>query len=507
MKHSIRLRMVVIFGAVLIGTIAACIFINNTFLEKYYEKTKIDGLTGIYNNINLVYTGDDVDEEQLIAIEQSGERLNAKVYIFDIYMFSGGMLYQVKYPANLNRFDQEQFEERIKQYYALQNVDKFGNKGSEAIESTDDYSVYMRYDNRLNANYIELFGRLSSGQQIFIRTNFVSIQDNVDIANHFFMYTGGIAVIIGIIVMLFVSRNFTRPITELAKIADEMNHLNFEAKYKTTRKDEIGILGASINSLSENLEKTISELKSANNELQKDIEKKEEIDEMRREFLSNVSHELKTPIALIQGYAEGLKDNISSDEESRNFYCDVIMDEAGKMNTLVRKLLTLNQIEFGNDQVEYERFNLNDVIRSVVNASDIVFKQKEVQLSLDLDDNIFVWADEYRIEEVVTNYVSNALNHVCIPEGESAPRICITAKRAEGRIRVGVFNTGKPIPESDIDHIWEKFYKVDKARTREYGGSGIGLSIVKAVMDSMNSPYGVINYENGVEFWFALDDK
>ena len=507
MKHSIRFRMAVIFGAVLIGTIAACIFVNNTFLEKYYEKTKIDGLTGIYESINANYTGSEVDDEMVIAFEQSGERLNAKVYIFDIYTFSGGMLYQVKYPANISRFDQQQFEERIKQYYAFKNVETLGAGGSDAIKTTDDYSVYMRYDDRLSANYIEHFGRLDSGEQIYIRTNIVSIQDNVDIANRFFMYTGGIAIAVGIIVMLLVSRSFTKPITALAKIADEMTRLNFEAKYKTGRKDEIGMLGNSINSLSENLEKTISELKSANNELQKDIEKKEEIDEMRREFLSNVSHELKTPIALVQGYAEGLKDNISSDEESRNFYCDVIIDEAGKMNTMVRKLLTLNQIEFGNDQVEYERFNLNDVITSVVHSSDIVFKQKEVQLSLDLDDNIFVWADEYRIEEVVTNYVSNALNHVCTVENEPAPRINITAKKNDSKVRVGVFNTGNRIPEDDIEHIWEKFYKVDKARTREYGGSGIGLSIVKAVMESMNCGYGVINYENGVEFWFELDIK
>ena len=252
--------------------------------------------------------------------------------------------------------------------------------------------------------------------------------------------------------------------------------------------------------LSEQLETKISELKSANNELKGDIEKKERIDEMRKEFLSNVSHELKTPIALIQGYAEGLKDNISEDQESREFYCDVIIDEAAKMNHMVKKLLTLNQIEFGNGQVEFERFDITALLRSVLNATNIMFRQKEVTLDFPEYDPVYVWGDEYRIEEVITNYISNALNHV-----EQAGRISVRLKLLEGRVRVSVFNTGQPIPEEDIDLIWEKFYKVDKARTREYGGNGIGLSIVKAIMNSINQACGVKNWENGVEFWFELD--
>ena len=140
--------------------------------------------------------------------------------------------------------------------------------------------------------------------------------------------------------------------------------MDFDEKYTGTDKTEISILGNNSNALSETLETTISELKTANNELLKDIEKKDKIDEMRKEFLSNVSHELKTPIALIQGYAEGLKEGINSDEESREFYCDVIMDEANKMNIMVKKLLTLNQLEFGNDVVNMERFDIVALIKN-----------------------------------------------------------------------------------------------------------------------------------------------
>lgn len=279
----------------------------------------------------------------------------------------------------------------------------------------------------------------------------------------------------------------------------EMANLNFEAKYTSTSEDEIGVLGNNLNRMSKALEKTISELQTANNELQKDIEKKEQIDEMRKEFLSNVSHELKTPIALIQGYAEGLQECINDDPESREFYCEVIMDEAAKMNNMVKKLLTLNQLEFGNDTVTMERFNLTDLVNGVVQSAQILASQKEAEISFLQTEPVYVWGDEFKIEEVVTNYVSNALNHV---DGEK--KIEIKAVRRDDVIRLSVFNTGEVIPEEDLEKIWIKFYKVDKARTREYGGSGIGLSIVKAIMDSMNQKCGVINYENGVEFWFEL---
>ena len=309
-----------------------------------------------------------------------------------------------------------------------------------------------------------------------------------------------IVVAISILAIWFLSQRLTKPLEELTDISIRMSNLDFNAKYESGGEDEIGVLGQNFNKMSKELEQTISELKTANNELQKDIEKKERIDDMRKEFLSNVSHELKTPIALIQGYAEGLKECINDEAESRDFYCEVIIDEAAKMNNMVKKLLTLNQLEFGNDQISMECFDLTELVRGVVNSAQLLADQKDAQILFVQDTSVYVWGDEFKIEEVVTNYVSNAINHI---DGER--KIEIKMQRREGHIRLSVFNTGKPIPEEDIDKIWIKFYKVDKARTREYGGSGIGLSIVKAIMESMNQKFGVKNYENGVEFWFELE--
>ena len=243
-------------------------------------------------------------------------------------------------------------------------------------------------------------------------------------------------------------------------------------------------------------------MKSANNQLQKDIEQKEKIETMRTEFLGNVSHELKTPIALIQGYAEGLKEGVNDDPESREFYCDVIMDEADKMNQMVKNLLILNQLEFGSEELEVKRFDIVRLIRGVLTSCEILIQQAEVTVDFIADEEVCVWADEFKTEQVIRNYLTNAIHHA-----DFEKRIEIRVIPGEKSVRITVFNSGKPIPEEDLSKLWDKFYKVDKAHTRAYGGNGIGLSIVKAIMESFHQAYGVRNFDNGVEFWFELDAK
>ena len=373
----------------------------------------------------------------------------------------------------------------------------------EIILKTDKYTLQKIYDTRLGDYYYELWGTLDCGDSIMLRLAIQGIKDNVTIFNKFITYIGIAITLIGIVVAYIFSSYFTKPIMQLSDLAKKMAAMDFDARYEGNDKGEIGILGESMNYTSSRLEQNIAQLKSANLELQRDIDKKVKIDQMRTEFLSNVSHELKTPIALIQGYAEGLKEGITDDPESMDFYCSVIMDEANKMNMMVKKLLTLNQIEFGDEELVMERFDIIELVSSVVNANELRAGQKGIKIIFNqADEHIDVWSDEYKIEEVITNYISNAINHC-----DFEKRIEVNVKKNGDNIRVSVFNTGKNIPEEDINNIWGKFYKVDKARTREYGGNGIGLSIVKAIMDSYGKEYGVRNLDNGVEFWFDLDAK
>lgn len=501
MKHSIRLKITILLTTLIIFTIFLIWFINRTFLSDYYLSSKVDVLDKTYQDILKIYAASEeetLSDKDTETIERLESKYNVDAYVsivFDNYL---GYSYPTK--ENIGPRKDLQLNLLIKEYiFAGSNPSIIKKK---LLQETTNFQIYSSYDSQMDANYIDLFGSLENNKFIFIRSNFESIQESVVIANKFLAYIGVIAVLLGTIAMLIISKKFTKPILDLAGIAKKMSDLDFDVKYKVNSKDEIGELGSSINVLSDKLESTISELKIANNELLSDLQKKTEIDEMRKEFLSNVSHELKTPISLIQGYSEGLKENVNEDEENRNFYCDVIMDEADKMNKLVKKLLSLNELEFGNNQAKFERFDIVTLINSVLEATDILFKQKEVILHFDAKEPVYVWADEYLVEQVVTNYISNALNHV-----DGAKIIEIKLIRHDDVIRVAVFNTGENIPEEELDKIWIKFYKVDKARTREYGGSGIGLSIVKAIMKSLNMECGVLNRPIGVEFWFELDTK
>lgn len=461
-------------------------------------------LNDTFKDINEIFSTDveknGIDDKVVSEIERISTIYNVEIYVFNFNrLFSEynrvGIDFQ--YPVSVSNVQNNKVFDDIAKYVSAAFYNK--EKSIEKLEGYSDHTIYKVFESRINSHNIELVGELETGQNIFIRSNFESIKESAEISNNFLAYVGGGAIIFGIVVMLIVSKRFSKPILELASIADRMSKLDFDVKYDVSTSDEIGQLGESINILSDKLKETIGELKTANNELTKDIENKIQIDEMRKEFLSNVSHELKTPIALIQGYAEGLLENVSDDVESRNYYCEVIMDEAAKMNSMVKKLLELNHIEFGDNKVDIQRFDISSLIKGIITSSAILIEQKGAKIEFD-EKEAYVWADEYMIEEVVSNYLSNALNHV---DGEM--RIRIYYEEHDGRLRVCVANDGKNIPEEELDKLWIKFYKVDKARTREYGGSGVGLSIVKAIMDSHSKPCGVVNTADGVMFWFELE--
>lgn len=483
MKNSIRRKISESFILLIICSFGAWWLMNSIFLQPFYSSYKSKSLTVIYNNLNKLDKTAFSNEASQLHITKLCEDNNVDLLVID---------------SSLNT-----------QYTSMNNPEDMRNILFQFIFSNDENNeqIQKMTDTRNGSEYYVMWGYLENGDFYIMRTAIQSMIDSVNISNRFMLYVGFIIILISTIVSSYISKRITRPILELTNISERMIRLDFNAKYDGDSEDEIGILGERMNNLSETLESTISELKTANNELQQDIRKKEEIDEMRRDFISNVSHELKTPISLVQGYAEGLKECINDDEESREFYCDVIIDEAAKMNKLVKNLLSLSQIESGGDIITLERIDLYTLVQNILNSTMILAVEKNVKVNFNIPENTYVWADEYKLEEVVTNYISNAFNHV---SGDNIIEISCTEKYDDNDsekelVRVSVFNSGTPIPQDDIDKIWIKFYKVDKARTREYGGSGIGLSIVKAIMDAHNRDCGVENYDNGVCFWFEVE--
>lgn len=487
-KHSLTRQITSIVSLLVAGAILLCWVLNTTLLPRYYMHNKKEVLMENYQTISNASAQNELESDEFAV---TFDNLCSNGNIMALILQQDGKVLR----SSVNDLDAL----RTEFWDVLLHGDKM-----EVLYSNKQYQLLQKTDTRLDSEYLVLVGVLENGDMVLMRTAVESIRESAAISNRFLLFAGAAAIVASILVAFFTTRHITKPLQQLTDISKRMVDLDFNAKYETDQSNsyEVEELGNHINRLSENLERTISELKTANVELQDDIEKKIQIDEMRKEFLSNVSHELKTPLALIQGYAEGLQECINDDAESREFYCDVIIDEADKMNRMVKKLLTLNQLEFGNDQVIMERFDMTELIRGVANSTRILMEQKGIRLELENSEEDWVWGDEFKVEEVITNYMSNAINHA---DGEKLIRVFYT--RSEDKLRVSVFNTGQPIPEEDIEKIWVKFYKVDKARTREYGGSGIGLSIVKAIMDSFHQRCGVINHEDGVEFWMELATK
>ena len=494
---SVRAKLFLTLCIVILMIIVFFIVINNVVLETIYYLSKKDASLNLYNyiNDNLPKTAEEVKEGNYLSeLEKLSVKDNFEILILENdkevyttnknFIADFGTINDITYDIDYSIFNK-----------------------TDIMYSKEDVSIRKIVNKNNGFYYILLDSVLKNGNELYIRTPVATIQESVAISNRFIYVLGFAAIILGGIAIIFITGRFTKPIEELNDIANEMAKLNFKRKYRINdSEDEIDELGKSINTLSDKLEETINQLKINNSELEKDIEEKSKIDEMRKQFISDVSHELKTPIALIQGYAEGLVENVTTDEESRKFYTEVILDEANKMDKLVKRLLELMKLEYEDRKFNDEKFNLVELINSVVKNSKVVLAEQKIEVDFPEENPIYVYADEFYIEQVVTNYFTNAIKNA--EEVEKVKQIKISIKKSKdaGKYRVTVFNTGKKIDEENLNRIWTRFYKVDSARTRSKGGTGIGLAIVKAIMTKYNNAYGVKNKKNGVEFYFDIQE-
>lgn len=487
---SVRVKLFMTLSLVILLIIIFLILVNNFVLGRFYLYSKRQTLKSVYRTVNDYYNNDKSEnfEEQLeqIAIQNN----------FDIL---------IRNNENVNIYTSN------KDFYSTfgqmnEMTSRFNIGVGELIEQSDNFVIKKIKDSKNGITYILLSSTLDNGYLLYIRIPISSIQESVKISNNFLYLMAGFAILIAAVIVSYVSRKFTDPILELNDIAKKMSNLDFSHKYRIKDvDDEINNLGRSINVMSDKLEKTINQLRNSNIELEKDIEEKSKIDEMRKSFISDVSHELKTPIALIQGYSEGLLENVNTDEESRKFYAEVILDETNKMDKLVKQLLELMKLEYGKRQFNDKKFNIVEVEKEVVRKSKVMLEEKKVKIEFDLSEEINVFADDFYIEQVISNYITNAIKHVKEIDGKKVISIVNEVNIEKNKVRVKIFNTGENIAEEHINRIWNRFYKVDESRNRTDGGTGIGLSFVKAIMNNYGNRYGVTNKDDGVEFYFDLD--
>jgi len=493
MRMSIRTKLFLSMSCLIVFFVIISLVVNTQFLGRYYIRKKTAALLESRAIIEKIYKG----EPENISFELESLERNKGM---SVYILKPD--YQLRYNSTQRIFN---IERRMKpaDHFADRRIPLiFPIQTKLADLAVGQVIIDVIVDPRLQTKFLVLGSRLENDEILILSSPIAAINESVVIANKFLLFNGIITIILGAVAVFIFSRRFTKPILELNNLAQRMSKLDFSKKYLDNSDDEVGQLGKSINSLSDQLDEAITELQEANAKLREDIEQERRIDSMRKEFISNVSHELKTPIALIQGYAEGLKLNVHEDEENRNFYCEVIMDESDKMNKLVKGLLDLSQIESGFFELEKSIFPISALVDHVLDKYRPILVDKGIKVETRKDDQWLVNGDAVRIEQVLVNFLNNAINHV-----DNHKIIEINISYHAGKLRVGVYNSGSPIPEESLDKIWTSFYKVDKARTRAYGGTGLGLSVVRAILELHGSAYGVENLGQGVLFWFEMDKE
>ncbi len=537
MTHSLSRKLILVFSAILLMVIALNTMINALLLEKVYRSRKISAMKELYDIIEGQYSDNASEDDIKSIVSEVLSYENLRVYIWDgdnnIIITSLPISPSNENEKNnneknaeaerapreetsresatgngleegLRRFPrQAPSEERNRSLPSAAFIFDAHIAPNDNIYECDDYSIVMFEDfNSLGQKSLYLRGNLPENRRIVIQMPIAPISESAAISNTLMLAVGIIMLVIGILIVSVTSRTIARPVKELSEIADSMQNLDFSRKYTGKSRDEIGSLGASINSLSAKLEETINELYEKNEQLEKDIELKSRIDTMRKEFIANASHELKTPVALISGYAEGLRDNVASDEESRRIYTDVIIDETERMDHIIHQMLDLMELDNAQEMLKNEKISLAALTEDAINACSLLARNKGVTIECMNVGDTNVYGDYWRIYQAVINYITNAVNHV-----DEKGIIKVSIEEEGSNVRFSVYNSGKNIPEEEINNIWERFYKVDKAHTRAYGGTGLGLSIVRSVIELHGGEYGVINKPEGVEFYFVISKE
>lgn len=371
---------------------------------------------------------------------------------------------------------------------------------SDSRNNTPDFENFeiMRRD-ASNAEYFVYTHNLKSSETLHIYSEVADVETTVSVSGSVYSFMSIAMIMIMSVIFYLLIAKFTKPLVKMNEITKDMAALNFERKCEDYGNDEIGELGNSINTLSTTLDSTLVDLKDKNEQLEKDIERRHALDNARSSFISNVSHELKTPIAIISGYAEGLCEGISDDPEVIKEYCQIINDESRKMNALVVELLELSKLENRVQPFTPDYFDLGACVNSLLTHLSLQLEQNGITLINRIPSPLVCYAQEDKIEIVLRNYIINAISHC---EGEKMIRLDYTDKG--GFFEISVFNTGKNIDKHDLPELWDSFYRADKAHGRSENRFGLGLSIVKSIMSNHNCKYGVSNTENGVVFTFEL---
>jgi len=465
--RTIKTKIVLIFSIFMVSLVALGIFFNSIFLESYYIYKNKGILKSISEKINNEYINDK---------ENSYEYINTIENIENISTIIIDQNFNIEYNSVNQKKDtnQNHLPKEMKQII-LENKKKLSK----------NVVYYTEEKNNAQTNKLVFVLKMSNEEYIILKKPFKSINQSVSIANQFYMLSGVIVIFIGGIFILIFSKKITKPIIEMSNVAENISNLEFDKRVHIGSQDEIGKLGESINKISEKLCANINKLKE-------DVER-------RKQLVRNMSHELKTPIGIIKGYAEGLKYGVADDKEKMQKYCTVLVEECDRMDKLILELLNHSMMEVGMVELNITSFDSCEFIYKIVERFNPIFIDKGVTFELECINDCVISADREMIEKAINNFITNAINHV-----EGRKLIRLTVEKKEKGIKINVFNTGSHISTEEFEKVWDVYYKVDKARSREYGGHGLGLAIVKLIVHLHGGTTKVENVHEGVVFSFEI---
>ncbi|GKX66058.1 sensor histidine kinase [Inconstantimicrobium mannanitabidum] len=495
-KNSISKRLfLVTFTFIILFMVFSMIF-QIFFFHDFYASKKKNTLIHNIDKFKSTYSYNISDDatltNALIKFESSN---NSKIAI----LTTGG---GIKYLVDKNSSYQRETVDLLIETF--NNLSSNPNFIPDLLSSDKTYATTLEKGN-VDLKHIVCISPMSMSSKndsiIIAITSYQSINEASSIIKEFYSYVLIVLLFLGFILAFIYSNMISKPLIEITKIAGNMSKLDFSAKCPECREDEIGDIGKSLNFLSRNLSKALTELHEKNIQLTKDIEQERKLEKMRKEFIAGASHELKTPLGIIEGYAEGLKDGIV-EGESKDIYLDTIIDEAHKMNKLIMDMLELSKLESGNIKLDITSFNLKELIADLLSKHKNSFIKNKLYISFILNDisSEYVNGDSFKIESVIENFITNAIKYT--PEGGN---INIALSENQDHIFFSIENTGVHLKPEDLEKIWVQFYRVDKARSRAEGSNGLGLSIVKNILTQHNSTFGVTNTPKGVLFYFSLD--
>lgn len=450
----------------------------------------------------------------LVGISIANSQLLESVYIWNV-------------ERTLSTMAQNTEDAGADYFYLLAEYETKENVSIDLYDTQDNY-LYEGSGNFISANKINIISRkqnedgsyfnvvaedgsttqyivfgkdFENGWHIEITAQKDPIKENANLATGVTTTITILALILALVFISAYSKHFTKPLIQMSEVANKIANLDFSAKCEINRGDEIGALADNINVVSESLNSALSELREKNAQLMEDIEKERRIEKMRADFISAASHELKTPIAIIRGYAEGLKMNMGEEDEGASEYCDIIMRESDRMNALVLNMLEQSLYSSGVKKPDMTEFEVNPFIEDLLKTVNPIFEEKGVKASFIANNDFIAFADKAQMTTVLSNIVLNACSHA---RGEKL--IEITTEKVDNKIKINVFNTGSRVEDKDKDGIFTSFYRADKAHSRAEGRFGLGLAIVKSITENHNCECGFENKENGVTFWFTMPE-